>query len=148
MRLRIGADHGGYTLKERIREHLLAAGHEVADAGTHGEEPVDYPAIALEVGRAVAAGDADRGILVCGTGIGMSIVANKVDGVRAANVTSIEFARLAREHNDANVLTLSGRFTDEATALAIVDAFLDAPFRGGRHGRRVAGITDAEKRGA
>ena len=144
MRLHVGADHGGVALKGRVVEHLRAAGYDVTDVGTHSEESVDYPAIAVEVARAVAKGDADLGVLVCGTGIGMAITANKVRGVRAANVTTVEFAELARQHNDANVLTLSGRFTPEPLALQIVDAFVSTPFEGGRHERRVSAIGDAE----
>jgi ribose 5-phosphate isomerase B len=146
MRIRIGSDHAGFDQKQRLLEHLLAAGHEVTDVGTSdAETSVDYPDFALAVARAVASGEADFGVLVCGTGIGMSIAANKVAGVRAANVTSPEFARLAREHNDANVVTVSARFVPVQENEAIVDAFLAQPFGGDRHAKRVAKITAAEK---
>lgn len=144
MRVAIGADHGGVALKEAVRDHLRANGHDVEDLGTFGTDSVDYPAIALAVARSVAAGGADAGILVCGTGIGMAIVANKVPGIRAANVTAPKFAALARQHNDANVLALAGRFTPESLALEIVDVFLGTAFEGGRHSRRVAQIAESE----
>jgi ribose 5-phosphate isomerase B len=145
MRVVIGSDHAGFEQKERLREHLAAQGVEVSDLGTSsGEESVDYPDFALAVGRAVAAGDADLGVLVCGTGIGMAIAANKVDGVRAANVTDPEFARLARQHNNANVLTVSGRFVPVQVNQEIVDAFLGTAFEGGRHQNRLDKITGAE----
>ncbi len=144
MRVALGSDHAGFDQKETLKAHLLELGHDVIDVGTVSGESVDYPDFALRVGRRVAAGDADFGVLVCGTGIGMAITANKVPGVRAANVTSPEFARLARQHNDANVLTVSGRFVDPSVNEKIVDAFLSTPFEGGRHGRRVAKIAEAE----
>ena len=140
MRVALGADHAGVALKDAIRRLLDSRGIAVTDAGTTGTESVDYPDYATTVGRAVARGDADRGILVCGTGIGMAIAANKVDGVRAAPVQDVETARLAREHNDANVLALGARLTNADTALAIVDTFLDTPFAGGRHQRRIEKI--------
>lgn len=144
MRIHIGSDHAGFEQKERIKEHLTAQGHEVADDGTFSEESVDYPDYALKVARAVRDGEADFGVLVCGTGIGMAIAANKVHGVRAANVVTPEFAALAREHNNANVVTVSGRFVDEQTNYAIVDAFVATEFAGGRHGGRVEKISAAE----
>jgi ribose 5-phosphate isomerase B len=146
MRVAIGSDHAGFEQKERLREHLSAQGVEVSDLGTSsGEESVDYPDYALAVGRAVGAGEADFGVLVCGTGIGMAIAANKVDGVRAANVTDPEFARLARQHNNANVLTVSGRFVPVQVNQEIVDAFLATAFEAGRHQSRLDKITAAEK---
>ncbi len=146
MRVVIGSDHAGFDQKERIRQHLEAQGHEVVDVGTsNGDDSVDYPDFAAGVARTVASGDAERGVLVCGTGIGMAMAANKVDGVRAANVTDPEFARLARQHNDANVLTVSGRFISEDVNQEIIDIFLGTEFEGGRHGQRVAKITDLEK---
>ncbi len=140
MRVALGADHAGVALKDAIRNLLDSRGIAVTDAGTNGTESVDYPDYATIVARAVAAGDADRGILVCGTGIGMAIAANKVDGVRAAPVQDVETARLAREHNDANILALGARVVAKDAALAIVDTFLDTPFAGGRHQRRVEKI--------
>jgi ribose 5-phosphate isomerase B len=145
MRVSIGSDHAGFEQKERIKEHLLAEGHEVTDMGTgNGDDSVDYPDFALKVGRAVASRQAERGVLVCGTGIGVAIAANKVVGVRAANVTDPEFARLARAHNDANVVTVSGRLIPLEVNVRIVDTFLAEPFEGGRHQHRIDKITDIE----
>ncbi len=140
LRIAIGSDHGGFEQKEGLGAWLAAQGHLVEDCGCTCADSVDYPDYAAAVARAVADGRADFGVLVCGTGIGMAIAANKVAGVRAANVTSVEFARLSREHNDANVLTLSGRFVSAADNEAILSAFLSTPFAGGRHARRVAKI--------
>ncbi len=144
MRVALGSDHAGFEQKESLKAHLVAQGHEVTDFGTGSDESVDYPDYALLVGREVAEGDADFGVLVCGTGIGMAIAANKITGVRAANVTSPEFARLARQHNDANVITVSGRFVDPEINERIVDEFLATPFEGGRHAGRVAKIASVE----
>jgi len=144
MRIALGADHGGVQQKEALLAHLQDAGYEVSDFGTHGEDSVDYPDYALAVARAVADGQADLGILICGTGIGMAIAANKVKGIRAATVTDTGAALLARQHNNANVLALSGRFTPLATNFEIVDAFLGAQFEGGRHQRRLDKIAEAE----
>ncbi len=140
LRIAIGSDHGGFEQKEGLRARLASLGHIVEDCGCDSPGSVDYPDYAAAVAHAVAGGRADFGVLVCGTGIGMAIAANKVPGVRAANVTSVEFARLAREHNDANVLALSGRFVAASDNEAIVEAFLSTPFAGGRHARRVAKI--------
>lgn len=140
LRIAIGSDHGGFEQKESLRAWLVARGHVVEDCGCDSADSVDYPDYAAAVAHAVADGRADFGVLVCGTGIGMAIAANKVPGVRAANAVSAEFARLSREHNDANVLTLSGRFVDAADNEAILDAFLSTPFAGGRHARRVEKI--------
>lgn len=137
MRISIASDHGGFEQKQALARHLEAMGHEVTDRGCDSTDSVDYPDYAELVGEDVAVKEADFGILVCGTGIGMSIAANKIRGVRAANVTCIEFARLAREHNDANVLALSGRFVPLTTNTDIVDEFLKTPFAGDRHERRV-----------
>ncbi len=137
MRIAIGSDHAGYHLKETIKSQLAASGVEIDDVGTTSDASVDYPDYAAAVARSVASGASDRGILVCGTGIGMEIAANKIDGVRAASVEGLESARLSREHNDANVLTLGARITPPDLALAIVRTFLDTPFEGGRHQRRV-----------
>lgn len=147
MRIAIGSDHAGYEQKERLREHLVAQGHDVTDLGTtSGDESVDYPDYALAVAREVAAGDVERGVLVCGTGMGMAIAANKVDGVRAVNVTDPEFARLSRQHNDANVVAVSGRFVPVSVNEQIVDEFLATAFEGGRHAGRVGKISGAEER--
>lgn len=144
MRVAIGSDHAGFEQKERLKAHLAEQGHEPVDVGTFSEDSVDYPDFALKVGRSVAKGETDFGVLVCGTGIGMAIAANKVHGVRAANVTDPEFARLARQHNNANVVAVSGRFVPEVVNTQIVDVFLSTPFEGGRHAGRVSKITDAE----
>lgn len=145
MRVAIGSDHAGYDQKVRLEAHLKAQGHEVIDFGTgNSEDSVDYPDFGIAVGRAVAKGEAERGVLVCGTGIGISIAANKVRGVRAANVTDPEFAKLARQHNDANVVAVSGRFVPVTVNEEIVDAFLATAFEGGRHGRRIDKITEVE----
>jgi len=149
MRIAIGSDHAGFEQKERLRAHLEGEGHEVTDLGTTtSEESVDYPDYAVAVAKQVAAGDVDYGVLVCGTGMGMAIAANKVDGIRAVNVTDPEFAKLAREHNDANVVAVSGRFTPVLVNEQIVDAFLETTFGGGRHGGRVDKITKAEQDGS
>jgi ribose 5-phosphate isomerase B len=146
MRVVIGSDHAGFEQKQRLERHLIETGFDVIDVGTaDGEESVDYPDFAIAAARKVAAGDAELGVLVCGTGIGMAIAANKVVGVRAANVTDPEFARLAREHNNANVVTISARFVPVRTNEEIVDVFLATPFAGGRHADRVAKITAAEQ---
>lgn len=149
MRVVIGSDHAGFEQKELLKAHLLAEGHDVTDVGASSAEiSVDYPDFALSVARQVAAGAADKGVLVCGTGIGMAIAANKVPGIRAANVTDPEFARLAREHNDANVVTVSGRFVSAEVNASIVDEFLGTSFQGGRHSARLDKITAAEKAGS
>ena len=144
MRIHLGSDHAGFPLKESVKAHLLGAGHDVADVGTHSEDSVDYPLIAAQVGRAVASGAADAGVLVCGTGLGMAIAANKVPGVRAVQVGEPAFAEMSRRHNDANVVTLAGRSLTPEAAAAIVDTFLSADFEGGRHQRRVDEITAIE----
>jgi len=144
MRVAIGADHAGFLLKERLRIRLEQEGHQVLDEGTHSTESCDYPDFAAPVADDVVAGRADRGILVCGTGVGMSIAANKVDGIRAALGTVPEEVRLARAHNDANILTLGARFIEEPAADALVDVFLDTAFDGGRHAQRVAKIDALE----
>jgi len=144
MRVALGADHAGVHLKDAVRSLLEARGVEVQDFGTVDETSVDYPDYAAQVGRAVAAGEVDRGILACGTGLGMAIAANKIDGVRAAPVVDLESARLSREHNDANILALGARVTSSDMALQIVSTFLDTPFAGGRHQRRIDKITALE----
>ena len=137
MRIAIGADHAGVALKEHVIQELKARGVAYEDFGTLTTESVDYPDFAAEVGRRVASGEFDRGILTCGSGIGMAIAANKIHGIRAASIQDEESARLSREHNDINVLALGERNTDPNTARRIVDIFLDTPFGGGRHQRRV-----------
>jgi ribose 5-phosphate isomerase B len=149
MRIAVGSDHAGYALKTEIVAHLVAAGHDVDDLGTDsGEVSVDYPVYGQAVGEAVAGGRAERGVCVCGTGIGIGIAANKVPGVRAAVVHDVTSARLARRHNDANVLCMGERTTGRATALDTVDAFFTVEFEGGRHQRRLDQIRDQERQHA
>jgi ribose 5-phosphate isomerase B len=136
MRIAAGADHAGFELKEALVARLREAGHEVVDVGTTSQESVDYPVFALAVARRVAAGEVDRGLLVCGSGIGMCMTANRHPGVRAADCFSEEIAELSRRHNDANVLCLGGRFLEQAEAWAITQVWLTTPFEGGRHARR------------
>jgi ribose 5-phosphate isomerase B len=145
VRIALGADHAGFRLKTAVAKHLEESGHEVIDLGTGSEEPVDYPAFCAEVGRMVASGDAHLGVVLGGSGQGEQIAANKVHGVRAALCQSEFMARLAREHNDANVLALGSRVLGEQFAVAIVDEFLSASFEDGRHGRRVAQIAAIEE---
>lgn len=146
MKIALGADHAGFELKEKIKRHLADHGMQVHDLGTHSIESVDYPDYARAVGEEVAGGAANWGILVCGAGIGMSIAANKVAGVRAANVHSETEAQLSREHNNANVLALGARLLDHDFALKIVDRWLNTEFAGGRHGRRTEKISEMESR--
>jgi ribose 5-phosphate isomerase B len=144
VRIAIGADHAGFRLKETVKARLAREGLDVVDLGTTSDESVDYPDFAAAVAHRVTSGAADRGILVCGTGIGMSIAANKVRGIRAASVTDLESARYSRSHNDANVLSLGARITAPDLALQIVQVFLDTPFSGGRHQRRIDKIAALE----
>ena len=144
MKIAIAADHAGFALKERLRLKLAEQGHDVADYGTASTESCDYPDFAQQVAREVGQGRSDRGILVCSTGIGMAMAANKVAGVRAAPAQSDDEVRLTREHNDANVLTLGARYLDEDHASALIDTFLKTEFTGGRHSRRVAKIAQLE----
>lgn len=150
MRVALGADHAGLELKDALKRVLDARGLDWRDVGTSSAASVDYPDYAVQVAEAVGRGDADRGILVCGSGVGMAIAANKVRGVRAAPIVDVEGAVLAREHNDLNVLTLGARRTSLADAERIVAAFLDTPFAGGRHEQRVRKIAalDARAHGA
>ena len=153
MRVALGADHAGVALKDRVRGTLDGNGNclpvgivdELFDLGVHSTDPADYPDVAREVAAGVASGAYDRGILICGSGVGMSIAANKVPGIRAALVHTVESARLCREHNDANILALAGRSLSETDALAIIKAFLETPFAGGRHQRRVDKIAAIER---
>ncbi|MDW7711018.1 MAG: ribose 5-phosphate isomerase B [Deferrisomatales bacterium] len=140
----IASDHGGYELKEDLEAYLLGLGLDVRDLGTANGDPVDYPELGLEVAGRVGRGEADQGILLCGTGIGMSIVANKIPGVRAALAADVYSARMAREHNDANVLVLGGRTTEKGLAREIVRAWLGSRFEGGRHARRIQRIAQIE----
>ncbi len=148
MRIALGADHAGFVLKEQLRSSLERKGYEVVDEGTRSAESCDYPDFARAVALDVAAGRADRGVLVCSTGVGMSIVANKIQGVRAALGTNVDEVRLVRSHNDANVLTLGAKYLDEATAELFVETFLTTGFDGGRHSRRIAKIAAIERNGA
>lgn len=145
MRISIASDHAGFEQKELLVGYIRDKGFDVHDVGPFTDDRVDYPDFAERVAREVASKAADRGILVCGTGIGMAIAANKVKGIRAANVTRPEFAALAREHNDANVISVSGRFVDLDTNKEILDAFLGTDFAGGRHTGRVEKIMELEK---
>jgi len=140
MRIALGGDHAGFALKERVRDYLESKGFEVEDLGPATLEPVDYPDYAEKVAARVAAQEADFGVLMCGTGLGVAIAANKVPGIRAATCNDTLSAYFARAHNDANVLTMGGRLTDEATARKIVDIWLSTEFQGGRHARRVEKI--------
>ncbi len=140
MKLAIGADHAGVGLKDRIARDLRDAGHEVLDVGTFGSDSVDYPDVAVLVSDAVASGRAERGVLICGTGIGMAMTAGKRAGVRAATCNDLFTARMARAHNDANVVTLGERVVGPGVAAEIVALFLETPFDGGRHARRVGKI--------
>ena len=143
-RIVIGSDHAGFPVKEIIRNHLEAAGYAVDDQGTSSEESVDYPDYGKAIGDRVAAKQADLGIAVCGSGIGISIAANKVPGIRAALAHDVNTARLAREHNDANVLALGGRVVTPEAALEMVQTFLTTAYLGGRHQRRLDKITAME----
>ncbi|MGH9273024.1 MAG: ribose 5-phosphate isomerase B [Acidimicrobiales bacterium] len=145
MRVAIGADHAGVELKGHLVAELRRLGHEVDDLGTHTTESVDYPPIMASVGRAVAGGAADRGIVLGGSGQGEQMAANKVRGVRAALCNDLYTARLSREHNDANVLAMGGRIVAFGLASEILELWLSTDFEGGRHDRRVAQIADIEK---
>jgi ribose 5-phosphate isomerase B len=145
MKIAIGSDHAGFELKEKIKSELERQGFHLTDAGTSSTDSVDYPDFARAVGESVASGQAERGILVCGSGIGMAIAANKVAGVRAANVRSELEAQLSREHNDANVLALGARILGEESAFKIIETWLKTAFTGGRHQRRVEKIGQLEQ---
>ena len=140
MKISIGSDHAGFQYKEKIKVLLTSLGHEVRDFGTFSADPVDYPLFVRPAAEAVARGDCDRGIVLGGSGNGEAIVANKVKGVRCALCWSLETARLARAHNDSNVLSLGERMIPEDLALEIVKVWLETPFDGGRHARRLAEI--------
>lgn len=138
MKIAIASDHGGYELKTALKEYLWTEGHDVIDLGTDSCESVDYPEYGKRCAEAVVNGDVERGIVCCGTGIGISIAANKVKGARCSLCTSIEMAEMTRKHNDANILALGGRILSIGDARAITDVWLGTEFEGGRHQRRVA----------
>ena len=141
MKIAIGCDHGGFELKKKIMAHLDVRGLEYKDFGTYSDASCDYPIYGKAVAKAVASGECERGIVICGTGIGISITANKVPGIRAALCTDCFMAEATRQHNDANILALGGRVVGDGLALKIVDTFLDTPFsEGERHIRRIAQI--------
>lgn len=146
MKIAIGCDHGGITLKDSIVNYLEERGVQIEDFGTFGTDSVDYPDFAYKVARSVADGKADKGILMCGTGIGISIAANKVNGIRCALCHNTETAKLTAMHNDSNVLAMGGRVIDADTAVNIVKAWLDTPFEGGRHINRINKISEIEKK--
>jgi ribose 5-phosphate isomerase B len=146
MKISIGSDHAGFELKEKIKKYLQELGHEYEDFGTNSNESVDYPDFALKVAESVARKKCDRGILICGSGLGMSMAANKVPGIRAALCSNSEMARLSREHNDANVLTIGARLMDENTAKEIVRVWLTTKFEGNRHLRRINKISEIEQK--
>ena len=142
----LGADHAGWELKEALKAWLIEKGHQVQDFGTHSPESVDYPDYALQVAESVASGKAERGLLVCGTGIGMTMTANKVPGIRAALCSDPFVARMSREHNDANILALGGRLMDKELVLEILQMWLSTDFAGGRHEGRLGKIAQIERR--
>lgn len=146
MNIAMAADHGGYELKNILRDYLTEKGHTVNDFGTDSEKSVDYPDYALLCCSEVTSGKADFGILVCGTGVGISIAANKVKKIRCGLCPSPEIAALVKQHNNANVIALGGRFTDAETAKKIVDAYMSAEFEGGRHQGRIDKISEIENR--
>ena len=144
-KIALGCDHAAYQLKEQVKAHLEAMGLELKDFGTFDESSVDYPDYAFFVGKAVVSGECSRGIVLCGTGIGISMAANKVKGIRAAVCTNAHCAEMTRRHNNANILCMGGQVIDKETALQLVDIFLDTGFDGGRHARRIAQIAQIEE---
>ena len=142
MVIAIGCDHAGYELKEKVKARMAAAGHEMIDVGTNSTESVDYPAYGHAVGRSVAAGEAERGIAICGSGIGISIACNKVPGIRAALCTSVEMAEMCRRHNNANVICMGARMISEELAYAMIDTWMTTEFEGGKHERRINELDD------
>jgi ribose 5-phosphate isomerase B len=146
LKIAVGSDHRGYPLKSRITTQLRAEGHEILDLGCHGSDTADYPDFAFPVAEKVAGGEVERGILICGSGIGMSIAANKVKDVRAALCRTIDDARATREHNDSNVLCLSERIMEDPALDELIRVWLETPFEGGRHQRRIDKISEYEHR--
>lgn len=146
MKIAIGSDHGGFPLKEVIKPFLIEQGHEVVDFGTDTRDSCDYPIYGEMVGEAVSFGDCDRGIAICGTGLGISVAVNKVPGIRGALCTNEFMAAMSREHNDANVLVLGARVLGDGLALRIVKVWLETAFAGDRHQRRIDGIRAIEKK--
>ena len=142
MKIAIASNHGGFGLKEHLKNFLEERGYKVVDLGTHSEDSVDYPVYGKACADAVISGVAEKGIVICGTGIGISIAANKGKGIRCALCTDIHMASMAKRHNDANILAMGGRTTDFETAEAITDMWLNTPFEGGRHQRRVDMLND------
>lgn len=147
MKISLGCDHGGYALKEHIKAYLESKGHEVVDCGTYSTDSCDYPIFGEAAARKVQSGECERGIVICTTGIGISIAANKVAGIRCAHCTDPLSAEMTRRHNDANILAMGARVLGPGLALKIVDTFLNTEFEGGRHARRIALISDIENRG-
>ena len=145
MKLALASDHAGFRLKESVKEYLTSQRYEFDDFGTQSEEAVDYPDYGFPAAEAVARGECDRGILICGSGIGMSMLANRISGIRAALCTSVTMAEFSRSHNDANVLVLGERITDKESALEIVKVWLSTSFEGGRHQQRLDKITAYER---
>jgi ribose 5-phosphate isomerase B len=145
MKISVASDHAGFEMKEAIKEHLTTLGHDVVDFGADSTESTDYPDYVTPAARAIASGDVDRGVFVCGSGQGMVMTANKVRGVRAALAWHPEIAKLSRQHNDANALALPARFVGIEQALEIVDEWLSAEFEGGRHIQRVEKMMNAEE---
>lgn len=144
MKIAVGCDHAAYELKEAIKEKLTKEGHEVLDMGCDSTESVDYPKYGHAVGRAVASGEAERGIAVCGSGIGISIACNKVPGIRAALCTSVEMAEMCRRHNNANVVCMGARMISQELAFDIIDKWMTTDFEGGKHLRRINEIEDLD----
>ena len=144
MKIVIGSDHAAYELKEAIKEKLISEGHEVIDVGCDSTESVDYPKYGHAVGRAVASGEAERGIAVCGSGIGISIACDKVPGIRAALCTSVEMAEMCRRHNNANVVCMGARMISQELAFDIIDKWMTTDFEGGKHLRRINEIEDLD----
>ena len=144
MKIVVGSDHAAYELKEAIKEKLIGEGHEVIDVGCDSSESVDYPKYGHAVGRAVTSGEAERGIAVCGSGIGISIACNKVPGIRAALCTSVEMAEMCRRHNNANVVCMGARMISQELAFDIIDKWMTTDFEGGKHLRRINEIEDLD----
>lgn len=142
MKIAMGSDHAGYPLKVLVKEKLEKEGHEILDLGTDSTDSVDYPSYGKAVGEAVVSGDAERGIVICGSGIGISIAANKVKGVRCALCTSVEMAEMSRRHNNANVLAMGARMIEPELAFAMVDKWMETEFEGGKHLRRINMLDD------